>query len=613
MGRSINSTGVRSRDSVGDTLIRELLRFRSDLRPYRRVLGLGVALTLLDVGVSLAQPWPMRYIVDGLLAPENGKRPSDPTLYLLYGIVGIAGLAIIGALVNYWSTRLLSASGLNIGSDLRVRVMAHLQRLSLRYHGEHRVGDLASRVTSDVDRTQDMFVQVLATLFPSVILVVGMFVVMVVVDPLFTLLALLTTPPLIFATHRSRKQLQRAARQTRKADGALAAAAVENLSIVQLVQAFTLEDERLDRFDELSNTSLAAGLHAVRYQARFGPLVDITSMLSAAVVLWFGARQVLQNRLSLGVLLVFLSYLNSLFKPVKALSKLSNVVSKGRSAAERLADVLDTDPKIADSPFARPTRVTGRVEFENVSFSYGREPVLDQLSFAVEAGQTVAFVGPTGAGKSTILSLIPRLIDADSGFVRVDDLDVRNHQVASLRGQISMVLQDSLLLEGTLRDNIICGRIGATESDVLRAAKLALVDEFASALPDGLDTRIGERGANLSGGQRQRVAIARAILRDAPITILDEPTSALDGETEALLMEALSHLPAGRTKLVIAHRLSTIRDADTIFVIEQGRLAQQGTHDELLLVDGLYQRLAAFSAGPKRESATTPRRMRTVS
>jgi ATP-binding cassette, subfamily B, bacterial len=593
-------------------LIPALLRFRSDLRPYRRALALGVVLTLLDVAVSLAQPWPMRFIVDGLLAPTSGRRPSNPTWYLAFGVVGIAGLAIIGALVNYWSTRLLSASGLNIGSDLRVRVMAHLQRLSLRYHGEHRVGDLASRVTSDVDRTQDMFIQTLATLFPSVVLVGGMFTVMMLVDPFFTLLALLTTPPLVWATHRSRKQLQLAARKTRKADGALAAAAVENLSTVLLVQAFTLEDDRLDRFDSLSNTSLTAGLHAVRYQARFGPLVDITSMVSAAVVLWFGARRVLENKLSLGVLLVFLSYLSSLFKPVKALSKLSNVVSKGSAAAERIASVLDTEPKIADRPGARAHVLRGQIDFADVSFSYGREPVLNELSFHVEPGQTVALVGPTGAGKSTIVSLIPRLIDVDSGSVRIDGVDVRNHQVASLRGQISMVLQDSLLLEGTLRDNIICGRIEATAADVERAARLALVDEFAMGLPDGLDTRIGERGANLSGGQRQRVAIARAILRDAPIIILDEPTSALDGATEALLMEALANLPKGRTKLVIAHRLSTIRDADKICVIESGRLVQQGSHGELLLVDGLYRRLAAFSQVSALDDARVIRGKRSV-
>jgi ATP-binding cassette, subfamily B, bacterial len=351
----------------------------------------------------------------------------------------------------------------------------------------------------------------------------------------------------------------------------------------------------------------------VRYQARFGPLVDITSMVSAAVVLWFGARRVLENRLSLGVLLVFLSYLSSLFKPVKALSKLSSVVSKGSAAAERLASVLDTEPKIANRVSARATSVTGRIEFDDVSFSYGREPVLDRLSFQVEPGQTVAFVGPTGAGKSTIVSLVPRLIEADAGSILIDGVDVRDHQVASLRNQISMVLQDSLLLEGTLRDNIICGRIGATERDVQRAARLSLVDEFAASLPDGLDTRIGERGANLSGGQRQRVAIARAILRDAPIIILDEPTSALDGATEALLMEALANLPKGRTKLVIAHRLSTIRDADKIFVIEHGHLVQQGTHDELLLIDGLYQRLAAFSKTPPLHSPPVPRGMRSVS
>jgi ATP-binding cassette, subfamily B, bacterial len=586
---------LRKRETI---VLKALYRFRRDIRPYSRALALGVVLTLLDVAVSLAQPWPMSFLVDRLLSPKSGAAPAHPTRILTVGLAILAALAVVGAFVNYWATRLLSAAGLNIGADLRVRVMSHLQRLSLRFHGEHRVGDLVSRVTSDVASTQDMFVQVLATLLPSVVLLVGMFVVMLAVDPTFTALALLTTPPLVLATHRSRKQLRSAARRTRKADGALASAAVENLSSIHVVQAFTLEDNRLDRFDSLSDTSLRAGLDAVRYQARFGPLVDITSAVSAIVVLWFGTKRVLDGKLSLGVLLVFLNYLASLFKPVKALSKLANVVSKGNAAAERLASVLDTEPQIHDRPNARPVRIAGTIAFDDVSFSYGREPVLDQLSFCVQRGQTVALVGPTGAGKSTIASLIPRLIEADSGAVRIDGIDVRDHRVAWLRGQVSMVLQDSLLLEGTLRDNIICGRTDATSSAVERAAKLALVDEFACNLPDGLDTRIGERGANLSGGQRQRVAIARAILRDAPIIILDEPTSALDGQTEALLMEALSNLPSGRTKLVIAHRLSTIREADKILVIERGRLVQEGTHNELVRVDGLYKRLAFFQQGP---------------
>jgi ABC-type multidrug transport system fused ATPase/permease subunit len=300
------------------------------------------------------------------------------------------------------------------------------------------------------------------------------------------------------------------------------------------------------------------------------------------------------------VLLVFITYLGSLYKPVKQLTKLSQVVSKGSAAMERVGEVMDAPVDIVDTPGAVAVPIRGQIEFRNVSFSYGREPVLRDLSLTIEAGQNVALVGPTGAGKSTIAALIPRLADVTAGQLLVDGIDVRRHQLAALRGQIATVLQDTVLLDGTLRENIICGHPGARDRDVRRAARLALVDEFASRLPDGLDTHIGERGANLSGGQRQRVAIARAILRDASIVILDEPTSALDAGSEELLVAALANLPQGRTKIVIAHRLSTVRDADRIFVLEHGRIVEAGTHSQLASYGGLYAKLTRFQTGDQR-------------
>jgi ATP-binding cassette, subfamily B, bacterial len=335
-------------------------------------------------------------------------------------------------------------------------------------------------------------------------------------------------------------------------------------------------------------------------QSQFGPLVEVASVFSTAAVLWFGAERVLSGHLSLGVLLVFITYLGSLYKPVKQLTKLSQVVSKGAAALERIGEVMDAPVDIVDVPGAVAVPIRGQVEFRNVSFSYGREPVLRDLSLTIEAGQNVALVGPTGAGKSTIAALIPRLADVSAGQVLVDGIDVRRHQLAALRGQIATVLQDTVLLDGTLRENIICGYPGARDRDVRRAARLALVDEFAARLPDGLDTHIGERGANLSGGQRQRVAIARAILRDASIVILDEPTSALDAGSEELLVAALANLPQGRTKIVIAHRLSTVRDADRIFVLEHGRIVEAGTHGQLASYGGLYAKLTRFQTGDQR-------------
>jgi ATP-binding cassette subfamily B protein len=579
-------------------MMHTIRRLRPYASPYRRALAVGGVLTLAEVGLSLAQPWPLRWVVDKVLQPAQPA--THPQLILAVSAITLVVLVLLAGFADYWATRLLSAAGLHVANDLRLSVLARLQRQSLRFHGKHRVGDLTTRVTSDVAYTQDMLVQVLATLLPATALVIGMFVVMVTLDPVFTVLALLSTPPLIWATRRARKELRSAARRVRKADGALASAATEDLSAIHLVQVFGLEHERLRHFAGLSETSLTAGVESVRVQSRFGPLVEVASVFSTAAVLWFGAERVLSGHLSLGVLLVFITYLGSLYKPVKQLTKLSQVVSKGAAALERIGEVMDAPVDIVDVPGAVAMPIRGQVEFRNVSFSYGREPVLRDLSLTIEAGQNVALVGPTGAGKSTIAALIPRLADVSGGQVLVDGIDVRRHQLAVLRGQIATVLQDTVLLDGTLRENIICGYPGARDRDVRRAARLALVDEFAARLPDGLDTHIGERGANLSGGQRQRVAIARAILRDASIVILDEPTSALDAGSEELLVAALANLPQGRTKIVIAHRLSTVRDADRIFVLEHGRIVEAGTHGQLASYGGLYAKLTRFQTGDQR-------------
>ncbi|HEY7101971.1 MAG TPA: ABC transporter ATP-binding protein [Mycobacteriales bacterium] len=579
-------------------MMQTIRRLRPYASPYRRALAVGGVLTLAEVGLSLAQPWPLRWVVDKVLQPAQPA--THPQLILAASAVTLVALVLLAGFADYWATRLLSAAGLHVANDLRLSVLARLQRQSLRFHGKHRVGDLTARVTSDVAYTQDMLVQVLATLLPATALMIGMFVVMVTLDPVFTVLALLSTPPLIWATRRARKELRSAARRVRKADGALASAATEDLSAIHLVQVFGLEHERLRNFAGLSETSLTAGVESVRVQSRFGPLVEVAGVVSTAAVLWFGAERVLSGHLSLGVLLVFIAYLGSLYKPVKQLTKLSQVVSKGAAALERIGEVMDAPVDIVDVPGAVAVPIRGQVEFRNVSFSYGREPVLRELNLSIEAGQNVALVGPTGAGKSTIAALIPRLADVTAGQVLVDGIDVRRHQLAALRGQIATVLQDTVLLDGTLRENIICGHPGARDRDVRRAARLALVDEFAARLPDGLDTHIGERGANLSGGQRQRVAIARAILRDASIVILDEPTSALDAGSEELLVAALANLPQGRTKIVIAHRLSTVRDADRIFVLEHGRIVEAGTHNQLASYGGLYAKLTRFQAGDQR-------------
>ena len=578
-------------------VVRPLLR--AHVGRYWSALLLGSLLAVLQVVTKLAEPWPLGWLVDhALTSPARGA--SAIRNDLIVAVLSLATIVAVGALFDYWSTRLLSSAGLHVANDMRSRAFTHLHRLSLGYHKQHQVGDLTARVTADVDNTQDLLVQMLANLFPNLLLLVGMFVVMLEVDPFLTLLSLMTTPILAFAIHRSRRVLRQASRRVRRADGAVASAATESLGAIGLVQAFTLERHQSGHFEQLSGDSLVAGVEAVRLQARFAPMVDAAGLLSTLIVLWVGANRVASGQMKLGVLLIFLTYVGSLYKPVRALSKLTTIFTKGMAAAERIEDVLSTEPDIRNRPnaiLAQP--FIGHIRFDEVTFSYGREPVLWAVSFDIQAGETVALVGPTGAGKSTVAALVPRLIDPRLGSVLIDERDVRDYSLASLRSQVSMVLQETMLLRGTIRDNIACGRPGASWSAVERAAKLALVDEFTDRLPDGLDTHLAERGVDLSGGQRQRIAIARAILRDAPILILDEPTSALDTQSEELIVTALDNLPRSRTMLIIAHRLSTVRRADRVVVLDGGAVVEEGTHDLLMRRSGLYSRL-------QRRSRQTP-------
>ncbi len=568
---------------------------RHFVRPYRRALVVGIVLTLVEVGAGLAQPWPMKVIVDRVLTADDNR---DAQALLAACIAALLAIVATGALADYWSKRLLSASGLWIANDLRQATFSHLHRLSLGFHSRNQVGDLSTRVTTDVDKTQELLVQTFATLGPNVLMVVGMFVVMLFVNPGLTLVALVASPLMVVTIVVSTRRLRLTARRARKAQGHVAAATTESLAAIHLVQAFALEPQQRQAFGALNQASLAESLEAARLQARFSPFVDLTSALSSAAVLWFGIGQVRAGDLKLGTLLVFVSYLGSLYRPVKAITKLAGTIGQGAASAERVHELLNEVPDVRESPSAViAPRFWGDIEFRAVSFSYGREPVLSNLDLRLREGETVALVGRTGAGKSTVASLLARLIDPQAGQVLLDGTDIRSFTLASLRAQISFVLQDTLLMRGTLRDNIAWGRPGATEHEIQRAAALALVREFSCKLPLGLDTPIGERGVDLSGGQRQRVAIARAILRDAPILVLDEPTSALDATSEQQVVEAFHNLPSSRTRLVIAHRLTTVRDADRICVLDQGRIVEEGGHAALLAYGGQY---AAFSGAGTR-------------
>jgi ATP-binding cassette subfamily B protein len=596
-------------------MIGTFVSFRRFVSAYRRRLFVGVVLALVETGFGLAQPWPLKIIVDDVLLKRGQAGGTtllagiavSPEWLLGAGVVAILVIAGLSALAGYGATLLMEGAGQRIGNDIREAAFAHLQRLSLRYHGEHPVGDLTARVTGDVDRVQDMLVQVLAGLVPNLLLVVGMVAVMVAVDPGFALLALAATPIMALLIYRSTISMKLASRRARGFGGEVAAAATEGLGAIEVVQAFSLEDRSRARFRDLNRASLDASLAAIRLEARMDPVVDVSAAVSTAIVFWFGANRVLSGTLTVGLLLVFLAYVGSLYRPIKSLSKLSYVISRGNASAERIRSILGEDPEIADRPDAVPLRrIRGQVRFERVSFAYGREQVLDDVSLAIEPGEVVAVVGRTGAGKSTLASLVPRFHDPDTGAVLVDGIDVRAVTLRSLRAQVALVLQDSVLFRGTIRDNIACGRPDATAQDVETAVRLALVDEFTDRLPDGLLAGVGERGLNLSGGQRQRIAIARAIVRGAPILILDEPTSALDPASEVLVVEALHNLMATRTTLVIAHRLSTIRRADRVVVLDGGRIIESGPPAILVAEGGAYARMLRLQGlGEGRHSPIT--------
>jgi subfamily B ATP-binding cassette protein MsbA len=573
------------------------------LRPHSKHILLAV-LAAIGVGITdLLQPWPLKLILDNVLRsrPPEGRLNDfilstlgdDKLALVKFAAVASLTIAAVSALCSYAEKYFTTTVGQWVMHDLRRMLYSHIQRLSLAYHDQKQSGDLISRVTSDIDAIQSFITSGLLGALVNVLTLFGMMGVMFYINWKFTLIALSVAPVLFVVVYSFTRRIKIAAREVRKKEGEILSVIQEVFTSIRVVKAFAREEYEQQRLEAQSLEGIEIALRARSLKAKLSPLVEIIVAIGTCLVLWFGARLVLDGTLTAGSLVLFIVYLGKMYKPMQELSKMTDAYSKADVGFERIREVLETERDVRDMPGARKApKLEGKIEFENVSFHYQPEaPILDGVSFTIEPGQVAAIIGPTGSGKSTIIGLIPRFYDPVSGVIRIDGTDARRFKLKSLREQISFVLQDTLLFNAPVWTNIAYGKPDASREEILRAAELANAHEFIEKMPNGYDTMVGERGVTLSGGQRQRIAIARAIIRNTPMLIMDEPSSGLDASSEKLVFEALDRLMKGKTSIVIAHRLSTIRAADVIFVVDEGKIVEQGNHEKLLNSGGIYAKL----------------------
>jgi ATP-binding cassette subfamily B protein len=586
------------------------LTIRELLRPHTKSLALGILAAVGSGIANLLEPWPLKIVLDNVLkskAPATGWlnrlffsiTGGDKLAILEFAAIAVMAIAVIGGLCAYAEKLLTTSVGQWVMHDLRQTLYFHIQRLSLAYHDRKQTGDLISRVTSDIDAIQTFIASSLLDALVDVLTLLGMVGVMSYINWRFTLIALSIAPPLAMVVFVYTRNIKKASRAVRKKEGEIVSVIQEVLTSIRVVKAFAREDYEQRRLEDESLENVEIALRARSLKARLAPLVSVIVAAGTGLVLWFGSRMVLAGSLEPGSLILFIFYLGKMYKPMQDLSKMTDAYTKASVGYERIREVLDTQGEIKDLPGARRvSRLKGAVEFEHVTFGYDPNRLaLEDVSFKIAPGQVAAFVGPTGAGKTTIISLIPRFYDPSGGVVKIDGVDIRRFQQRSLRRQISFVLQETVLFRGPIWQNIAYGKPDASRAEIHRAAELANAGEFIEKMPDGYDSTIGERGVTLSGGQRQRIAIARAVIRDTPILILDEPSSGLDAESEKLVFEALDRLMKGKTSIVIAHRLSTIRSADVIFVVKDGAIVERGSHGQLNAAGGLYAALHEIQFG----------------
>jgi ABC-type multidrug transport system fused ATPase/permease subunit len=569
-------------------------------RSYRKLVIIILLAMLLQTVIGLATPWPLKIIIDNvvghhplpdwlkwmdLIFPgENTKQLAVVAAISFVAITAIGSFA--GFLDNYYNEKVAQY----VANDLRRRIYHHLQHLSLSYYDSHQTGKLLSTITADVSTIQDFASSTLLNILVDALTIIGMIGIMFYLDSDFTLIALAVTPFLLFFVARFKKAMKKATREVRKDQSNMFVVLQQGLESIRAVNAFGRQDLEEEKLKKVSQETVDAALKARRVKSVLSPVVAITVSLCTAFVLWRGADMVLKGAMTVGALTVFLWYMNKFFAPVQDLAKMTSSIAQVTIALERIQAILETDTIIPQKPDAKdPVKVNGDIIFDHVSFAYNPEsPVISDFNLTINCGQRIGICGPTGSGKSTIVSLIARFYDPTIGRVLIDGTDITDFTIDGLRGQIGFVLQDTILFYGSIHENIAYGRPEATDQEIIEAAKLANADEFIAKMPHGYDTLVGERGVTLSGGQRQRIGIARAVVRNSPILILDEPTASLDTESEKIVMEALEKLMTGRTVIIIAHRLSTIRDADKIIVLDAGFVAEEGSHKELIAKGKIY-------------------------
>ena len=573
------------------------------IRPYRGWLAIVLAAMLVEVLMSLAAPWPLKLVLDDALGTHHlpawlewahqmgiGRHTLGVALFAGLATVGIA---FIGGIATYIDNYYTTSIGQWVANDLRLRIYEHLHRLSLGFYDTAKTGTLMSTITSDVATVQNFASSSTLGILVDIVTIVFMLGLMIWLDWDFTLIAIAVMPFLLLFVFRFKKAVKEVTREVRVRQSEIVAVVQEGLGQVRAVKAFGRQDLEVAHMTAASHASTEAALRARKVKSLLSPVVAVVVALCTGIVLWKGTALIIAGTMTAGALTVYLAYLSKFFKPVKDLAGMASTLAQTTVALERIQKILGADDVIKERPGAiDPGRTRGEIRFEHVAFGYGSEAlVLRDVSFTIRPGQVVGIVGPTGSGKSTVVSLMPRFYDPSAGRVLIDGVDIATHKLTALRAQIGFVLQETVLFRGTIGENIAYGKPGATRDEIVAAAKLANADEFIARMPHGYDSLVGERGDTLSGGQRQRIGIARAVIRNSPIMILDEPTAALDTESERLVIEGLERLMQGRTVVMIAHRLSTLRNADKIIVLKDGIVVEEGTNDELVALGGVYAEL----------------------